>query len=172
MSDGSHTVSKPGSALVIDGTQMHYSEEFTGMRFSVVAFLHNSTKEMCMRDRHRLTELGFIFPNMDLGASPSIRPPNHFFPPPTQHRTLVEFCCEPNSMLGRRCPPECRVIRMTETENMASDQGAALALSSVRQAPRGRVFLWSSIPCTGGSQWNVHNLQVRPFQMLSKMQAH
>ena len=149
MSDGSHSIRKPGNALVIDGTKMHYSEEFTGMRFSVVAFLHNSTKEMSVRDRHKLIELGFVFPNKGPDASPSIRPPNQLFPPPTHHSMFVEFCCEPDSMLGQRSPKDCRVVRLTEADDMASARGATIALNTVSQAPAGRLssFAASQTAC-------------------------
>ena len=50
-----------GVGLLIDGSRQHYSEEFSGNRFSVVAFLHNQTENLSMKDKYYLKYLGFCF---------------------------------------------------------------------------------------------------------------
>ena len=41
----------------------------------------------------------------------------------------------------------------------------------LKESREGSVLLWSSIPCTGGSQWNVWNLARYP-NLLPHMQRH
>ena len=46
MSDNSLIIDEVGTALAIDGTLKHESAPFTGERYSIVAFLHNSTTNL------------------------------------------------------------------------------------------------------------------------------
>ena len=41
---------------------------------------------------------------------------------------------------------------------MTSLEGLKYALKVTRSAPKGKILLWSSIPCTGGSSWVHLNL--------------
>ena len=71
-------------------------------------------------------------------------------------RTLVEFCCGPNSRLGRsyECSKGCRVIRITEELNANSVQGKFLSAKGMCSR---RGLLFGSIPCTGGCPFNSIN---------------
>ncbi len=71
-------------------------------------------------------------------------------------RTIVEFCCGPNSRLGRpyECSKGCRVIRITEDIDANSVQGKFLSAKGVCSK---RGLLFGSIPCTGGCPFNSIN---------------
>ena len=78
-------------------------------------------------------------------------------PPPTwPSRRLVEFCCGPDSLLGQPgpCTRGCEVIRLTEKDDVTTPSGLARALEAVEYPG---VFLWASMPCTGGSPWQHIN---------------
>ena len=64
MSDQSHslTADERGTALVIDGTRLHYSEPFKGFRVSIVAFLHKATADLPSSQLEYLRSLGFKIP--------------------------------------------------------------------------------------------------------------
>ena len=64
MSDESHSLESHdvGTALIIDGTKLHYSEPFNGYRVSVVAFLHNATMDLPASQLGYLRWLGFNVP--------------------------------------------------------------------------------------------------------------
>ena len=64
MSDQSHslTTDDRGTALIIDGSQLHYSEPFEGYRISVVAFLHKATMDLASSQLEYLRSLGFRLP--------------------------------------------------------------------------------------------------------------
>ena len=59
-----------GQWLCFDGLKPHYSTPFTGERYSIVAFLHNSTDALSPSDKQELLRLGFQLPTT-----------------PTQHQT-------------------------------------------------------------------------------------
>ena len=71
-------------------------------------------------------------------------------------RTIVEFCCSNDSLIGQ---PEylldgCTVIRLTEKDEVTTEKGLQKAKLAVTQ---NRALLWASIPCTGGSPtWTVN----------------
>ena len=71
-------------------------------------------------------------------------------------RTIVEFCCGPDSLIGRATPYSkgCRIIRLTQEEDVTSEKGLAIALDAVDNPD---VLLWGSLPCTGGSAWQRIN---------------
>jgi hypothetical protein len=48
--------------FAIDGLTEHYSEPFTGLRYSIVAFLHKQTKDLNERDKAVLVSMGFNLP--------------------------------------------------------------------------------------------------------------
>ena len=145
------------------------------------------------RDRSYLHSLGFNLPLVDkvpcapqtiqpqesgtnaagtgkIGAEaivPDQTPVSHL----RTQRTLIEYCCDADSMLGRKAPSDCEVIRITEEQDLTKREEMWKVYVTIRQGVPGKVLLWSSIPCTGGSQWNVLNLARWP-SLFPKMQRH
>ena len=71
-------------------------------------------------------------------------------------RNIVEFCCGEHSKIGqskyqRDC---CSVTRLTLDDGVTTNQGLHKAFEAVRYD---KCFLWTSIPCTGGSRWQNIN---------------
>ena len=64
ISDRSHSLTSDdrGTALIIDGSQLHYSEPFKGYRISIVAFLHKATMDLASSQLEYLRSLGFRIP--------------------------------------------------------------------------------------------------------------
>ena len=93
-------------------------------------------------------------------------------------RMLIEYCCGPDSLLGQSTHSSsgCEVVRLTERIDMTTESGLRFALDAVRPAPRGRILLWSSIPCTGGSTWQyinqIRNLKNRNANRISNWVDH
>ena len=59
----------------------------------------------------------------------------------------------------------CSVVRLTEREDMTTDDGYRFAQSAVNSSnKRNMVLIWSAIPCTGGSPWQNINI----FQEVKK----
>jgi hypothetical protein len=144
-----------GQGLFIDGSKPHYSEPFTGTRVSVVAFLHKETANLSMKDRCYLRYLRFQFGGPGSDVFPcGIRGCTGEEP----QRTIVEFCCEPDSLMGQ--PTEascgCLIVRLTEGDDMTSQSGMAKAMAALRSAGSS-VMLWGSLPCTGGCTWQRVN---------------
>lgn len=74
------------------------------------------------------------------------------------NRTLIEFCCGSDSLLGQRTKQSkgCRVIRITEDVDGSS---AAAAYLSATGCVSGKALLFVSIPCIGGTGWqNINKL--------------
>jgi hypothetical protein len=71
-------------------------------------------------------------------------------------RTIIEFCCGPDSLIGRTTPHSlgCHVVRLTQEEDVTSNRGLVTAMEAV-DGPN--VLLWGSLPCTGGSAWQRIN---------------
>ena len=71
-------------------------------------------------------------------------------------RTIIEFCCGPDSLIGRATPQSsgCYVLRLTQEEDVTSEIGWATAMEAVTGP---NVLLWGSLPCTGGSSWQRIN---------------
>ena len=69
-----------------------------------------------------------------------------------EDRTIIEFCCGSNSVLGQNHPwnKGCRVVRLTKDTDMITPAGRAYAYEQLSHAAPGKVMLWASIPCTGG----------------------
>ena len=74
-------------------------------------------------------------------------------------RVLIEFCCESNSLLGQPTPQSkgCKVVRLTKEVDMTSAEGLKVGMDALKHSPKTPVFMWSSMPCTGGSQWRYMN---------------
>ena len=60
--DPIYNFSKPGICHIIDGSVEHWSEPFVGSRYSIVAFLHNTTPQINEKDVKLLLDLGFRLP--------------------------------------------------------------------------------------------------------------
>jgi hypothetical protein len=79
------------------------------------------------------------------------------------NRTIIEFCCGPDSKLGqeRAASKGCNVIRVTETEDATTEECCKRLIGQIRNL-RLRdgdhpIFLFASIPCTDGSAWQNLN---------------
>jgi hypothetical protein len=90
--------------------------------------------------------------------------------PEKTNRTIVEFCCRADSVLGAETAGNkcCHKVRLTEREDMTSSFGIEFALSSVREP---NTLLWASIPCTGGSPW-MHLNRMKIKGMRKKLAKH
>jgi hypothetical protein len=81
-------------------------------------------------------------------------------------RTLIEFCCGDDSLLGRRRPWSygCRIVRVTE-ELDARSMASFTLLSRVTQCKP--CLWWISMPCTGGTPWtHINKYYPRGFQLI------
>jgi len=85
-------------------------------------------------------------------------------------RTLIEFCCGPDSVLGKpsSAAQGCEVIRLTEKEDVTTGRGLRIAAEACAFKPN--VMLWASMPCTGGSPWQ--KLNARRPGVAAKIQRH
>jgi len=74
------------------------------------------------------------------------------------NRTLVEFCCGPNSVLGQPsdAPEGCNVIRLTADDDVTTPRGREKAMKAVESKC---CLLWASMPCTGGCPWQHINIK-------------
>ena len=81
-------VKATGCPLIIDGTQLHFSEQFQGLRYSVIAFLHNSTQYLVDDDKQWLIDHGFELP-MDCFERPPIMERHGFVATPQEHPGFV-----------------------------------------------------------------------------------
>ena len=85
---------KSGIAAIIDGRELHQSEQFKGTRYSVVAFVHSSCDALTDRDRSRLLSLGFQIPPLTettAAATPTVAANTIQLP-----QQLVEMCFCPD----------------------------------------------------------------------------
>ena len=75
-------------------------------------------------------------------------------------------------MLGAKAPASALVVRVTENIDAASTPVRDKLLTLIEQARKlgTPVAIWSSTPCTGGSQ--VQNLNVSRFGVTDKLRAH
>ena len=74
-------------------------------------------------------------------------------------RVILEVGCGPNSLIGRfpgNNSKGCRVVRITEAEDVCSARGLSLALAAIADSAKhcsGNLLVWVSLPCTGGCPW-------------------
>jgi hypothetical protein len=75
-------------------------------------------------------------------------------------RVIIEWCCGHDSMLGRPSTHSDgrKVVRFTSDDDLRTMEGLQKALRIVQDCPRGRILLWSSMPCAGGSPWQTLNI--------------
>jgi hypothetical protein len=87
------------------------------------------------------------------------------------NRIMIEFCCSPDSKLGQHSAYSngCKVIRVTEAMD-ATKQSTLDYLCEVVHTETVPVFVFSSMPCTGGSPWQ--NINVRKPGGIRRMVEH
>ena len=79
------------------------------------------------------------------------------------NRVLIEFCCAHDSKLSeaRDASKGCRCIRVTEAEDGTTEScrnWLAREVKSFRTShPKGKILLYASLPCVGGSPWGNVN---------------
>jgi hypothetical protein len=68
-------------------------------------------------------------------------------------RVIIEWCCGNNSMLGQPSTYRsgCKVVRLTIDDDLRAIEGLGKSLNIVKQSPRGKTLLWSSMPCAGNT---------------------
>ena len=71
---------------------------------------------------------------------------------------MLEYCAGEKSLLGQATEnsKNCEVKRVTEKLDATSDAGHKFSLDTVCTSKLPG-FLWTSIPCTGGSSWQFIN---------------
>jgi hypothetical protein len=78
-------------------------------------------------------------------------------------RTMIEFCCGKDSLLGRtekfRSARGCKVVRITEEIDARSPLAMKLMLETINATPGHQLLLFSAMPCTGGSPWQYLNIK-------------
>ena len=76
--------------------------------------------------------------------------------PAKPQRTMIEFCCGPDSLLGQltKSSMNCEVVRLTKEEDVTTPHGFSLATQAINGPC---ALLWGSIPCTGGCPWHKIN---------------
>ncbi len=75
-----------------------------------------------------------------------------------KERWILEGCCSEQSLIGNMAKPECKVVRITEKEDLTTDFAENMAMKAVKEGAE-RLLFWVSIPCTGGSPWQNINAQ-------------
>ena len=97
--------------------------------------------------------------------------------PESQTRVLLEVCCSPESKLGevtRKAAHGCKVIRITKDDDVLDPQTRKLiarqVLYELRYLPKGRLLVWASLPCTGGTPW-IHVNKTIP-SAANKVEEH
>jgi hypothetical protein len=99
---------------------------------------------------------------------------DEYLPTDDAPRVIIEFCCGPDSRIGRPqfVSKSCKVFRLTLEHDMTTNTGFDYAMSLVERHPG--CFLWGSLPCTAGcsffninqvheSAWAKHEEQVETY---------
>ena len=116
--------------------------------------------------------------------SPSAGPPS----PPVQRRgdppaprrctrVLIKLCCSPDSSVGSVAEaefPDCRVSRITETDDFTSQAGKERVRIWLEDCIRQQcpVLVWVAFPCTGGSAWQTLNWRRGTESTLENIRSH
>ena len=89
-------------------------------------------------------------------------------------RTLIEFCCGPDSKLGQtqtiKHAKGCTVIRVMVEHDVATKEGLQFVLDIINKCDGPSTYMWASMPCTGGTTWN--HMNGRTPEGLAKIEAH
>ena len=74
-------------------------------------------------------------------------------------RVIIELCTSNDSRIGQAhsWSSGCLVVRITEDDDLTSENGVNKAIEVIHQYKRLPILLWVSIPCTGGSPWQRLN---------------
>jgi hypothetical protein len=84
---------------------------------------------------------------------------------PMSDRRLIEYCCAPDSLLGKReiTGAGCVVVRLTAEHDLTTKAGLDHAIHAVASTPKDQyIHLWGSLPCTAGSPWQRINRARNP----------
>ena len=81
---------------------------------------------------------------------------------------VIEYCCGPNSnmchdMFGYHEGKPVARVRLTEEHDLRFAEGLEYALGALAKF-QGKcpIFLWASLPCTKGCQWQKQNARLNP----------
>ena len=88
----------------------------------------------------------------------------------SEHRTIIEFCCGEESLLGKLADKNCTVHRVTIENDVTTPEGMAHVLKLIENCNPHRTLLFASMPCTGGSPWM--NLNRRYPGGAAKLRIH
>eukprot|EP00971_Amphidinium_carterae_P059634 1179298-Amphidinium_carterae.2 len=67
-------------------------------------------------------------------------------------RIVIELCCEPDSLLGRRSPQGTLVVRVTLRDDLCDPESIRYLAVEIQKSKR-PLMLWVSVPCTTGCTW-------------------
>ena len=178
-----------GKMFVYDGRGSFDSEQSSGTRFLVEAFMHDGVPKWTAEYRQYLTTLGFRLPASGSGgdasaaaegssnsggdASTAVEQGANVYRcllSEACDRVLVEGCCEKDSLLQKRTKYSrgCRVVPITKDDDFASEAGMRKCIESLCGSSD---TLWFSAPCTGGSTWQFINLK-RGDKTVAKIKLH
>ena len=146
--DSDHRITGPRQGMLIDGTRTHRSLPYTGTRYSVVAFLHNSVGDLPSDQKEYLRSLGFRLNSTSCGGVAAEEVPA---------RSMVQTCCEKDNVLNQptRHNLECQMVNITEQDDFTSRAGIEKAKAAIT-GPFDA--LWNSSPCVGGSAIQTLNI--------------
>ena len=96
---------------------------------------------------------------------------------PFEPRMLIEFCCSDDSKLStqRKSNENCHCIRVTEADDGTTNSCRQRLASQVQDFRNdftdGKLILYASLPCVGGSPWgNVNGLTVEGQERIKEQQ--
>ena len=96
---------------------------------------------------------------------------------PFEPRMLIEFCCSEDSKLStqRKSNENCHCIRVTEVDDGTTNSCRQRLASQVQDFRNdftdGKLILYASLPCVGGSPWgNVNGLTVEGQERIKEQQ--
>ena len=69
---------------------------------------------------------------------------------------FVEFGTNPESRIGLFAPPGVEVVRLTIDDDLTTPARLDKAMNAIH-TPNAIVILFGTVPCTGGSQWQILN---------------
>ena len=70
--------------------------------------------------------------------------------------TIILLCTEPDSLMVRHNPfgDQCKIVEITEHDDFTSETGYQKVVDALRGP---NVVIFASLPCTGGSPWQIPN---------------
>ena len=88
---------------------------------------------------------------------------------------VVELCCSDHSLLGKESAMRSmNHTRVTERKDFTSEIGFRYVLNRIERfrSPGSCVLLWVSMPCTGGSPWQIVNRRNGTNVTRERISAH